>query len=1012
MTSASLGRAVLDIDTDLSAGHRGLDQFEKDTHQRLGRAADRIDNIGRSLTGMGTLLVGVGAPFAGLAAVATKAASDLEESVNAVNVVFGDASKTIHAFGENSAHNALLARQEFNELASVTGALLTNFGFSQDEAADKTLVLTRRAGDLASVFNTDVSEALFAINAALRGETEPIRRFAADVTDATLEVYALSQGIETSVSEMSQAEKAQLRLGAILEQTAKVEGDLANTRESVANSLKAVQAETTDLAAELGTALLPVVKEVLSTALSLVNTIKDWIAENPELAEQIVQIGGVGGAAALGLGLMLIAVGQIAQGVAGAIRALQAMRLAMLALTATPVGLALTLIAAGIAAVALAIEYHNENQDEGARLAREMADAHATEAEALAATRKELASNAEALDDQNRLIRQLADGERQWYELKPDQRRALRALGATGKETADEWRALIRENQRLAETTMATHDPIDEMADDVERAGLAAAAAAKPVGDLEEGVDLAAGAFDHAGQSAEDYADEAWLAGDRTAGLASATDDARHSADTFTESIDALRDGMGGAKLTAAELALQMAEIRDRATEAGAAIRAAFERTIPRVHHEFSELSDEALTFGDTLDDEVIWSVQATDAALEKMAETSRETGRAVRSAGLSAAEIARNQRQFSEWAPAYQRVQQASRRLARARRQEIQAARQLEAAREAVLAIERRIAGLTAPHTEAATDIRNQLRVLDLQEAEEQLAHARRRQQAQGDEEHLEALDAAFQTFRDQQAFERDELDARLRIETLRADQIEANHAADLEAAQQQVIQAQQRFNDEKAHRAAVVAGLEGELALAQDRLDLINAQHDLENLTRDNTLAALKEEERLTKRILELRERIALAQDTTPPPRSGGGGGGGGSDDDPPDHTAADGQTLGSQTADVQATYRAVHGDRAAQQWARDHNREIGIPGFQHGGRFTVGGLGGIDRNLVMFRASRGETVDVTPAGQQAQGIGGVINLHFYGDNYGLQDLSERVLEGIDLGRRKGSEDALTDE
>jgi hypothetical protein len=38
-------------------------------------------------------------------------------------------------------------------------------------------------------------------------------------------------------------------------------------------------------------------------------------------------------------------------------------------------------------------------------------------------------------------------------------------------------------------------------------------------------------------------------------------------------------------------------------------------------------------------------------------------------------------------------------------------------------------------------------------------------------------------------------------------------------------------------------------------------------------------------------------------------------------------------------------------------------GIPEFQHGGQFTVGGKPGVDQNLVAFRASRGEVVTVTP-------------------------------------------------
>jgi hypothetical protein len=39
--------------------------------------------------------------------------------------------------------------------------------------------------------------------------------------------------------------------------------------------------------------------------------------------------------------------------------------------------------------------------------------------------------------------------------------------------------------------------------------------------------------------------------------------------------------------------------------------------------------------------------------------------------------------------------------------------------------------------------------------------------------------------------------------------------------------------------------------------------------------------------------------------------------------------------------------------------------LPGFQHGGSFTVGGQPGPDQNLVAFRATQGEQVTVTPQG-----------------------------------------------
>jgi len=47
--------------------------------------------------------------------------------------------------------------------------------------------------------------------------------------------------------------------------------------------------------------------------------------------------------------------------------------------------------------------------------------------------------------------------------------------------------------------------------------------------------------------------------------------------------------------------------------------------------------------------------------------------------------------------------------------------------------------------------------------------------------------------------------------------------------------------------------------------------------------------------------------------------------------------------------------------------------LPGFANGGSFKVGGAGGIDSQMVAFRASPNETVSVTKPGQVPQGAGG---------------------------------------
>ena len=52
--------------------------------------------------------------------------------------------------------------------------------------------------------------------------------------------------------------------------------------------------------------------------------------------------------------------------------------------------------------------------------------------------------------------------------------------------------------------------------------------------------------------------------------------------------------------------------------------------------------------------------------------------------------------------------------------------------------------------------------------------------------------------------------------------------------------------------------------------------------------------------------------------------------------------------------------------------------LPGHNEGTDFMVGGAGGVDKNVVAFRASRGERVQVTPAGQSADRV--PPNINFY--------------------------------
>lgn len=289
-------RATDALDDGIDEVRRSTDKAA-DQAQRYAKTVDRdavkaTDKLKGRVKQLATVIVAAFAvqQIARFAASTVKAASDLEESANAVSVVFEGATATIEEFGQTAATSVGLAQAEFNALATNTGALLTNFGFSLDEAADSTIILTQRAADLASVFNTEVGEALDAINAALRGETEPIRRYGISLSAVEVAANAVALGLASSTSAIDTNAKAASAVNLILEQSSKVAGDFANTSEGLANQQRILQARLEDVKAEIGQAFVPALLSLTTAAPLALEGIANLGAGVAELVQFLIDL--------------------------------------------------------------------------------------------------------------------------------------------------------------------------------------------------------------------------------------------------------------------------------------------------------------------------------------------------------------------------------------------------------------------------------------------------------------------------------------------------------------------------------------------------------------------------------------------------------------------------------------------------------------------------------------------------------------------------------------------------
>jgi hypothetical protein len=137
-------------------------------------------------------------------------------------------------------------------------------GLAGDELVTFSTDLTTLSADLASFYNTSPEQAINAIGAALRGESEPIRAYGVLLNDATLKQEAMSMGIYDGTGALSAQQKVLAAQQVILKQTSDAQGDFARTSGGLANQQRILTAQIENTKAMLGEALLPTVLNVVA----------------------------------------------------------------------------------------------------------------------------------------------------------------------------------------------------------------------------------------------------------------------------------------------------------------------------------------------------------------------------------------------------------------------------------------------------------------------------------------------------------------------------------------------------------------------------------------------------------------------------------------------------------------------------------------------------------------------------------------------------------------------------
>lgn len=195
--------------------------------------------------------------------------SDLAEVQNVVDVTFPHMSGQVDEFAKNTINQFGLSETVAKRMTGTYGAMSKAFGFSEKSAYEMATTLTGLAGDVASFYNIDPTEAYTKLKSVFSGETETLKDLGIVMTQNALDQYALANGFGKTTAKMSEQEKVQLRLAFVTQQLSAAGGDFARTSDSWANKVRVLSLNFQSLKATLGQGLI----NVLSPLVSLLNNI-------------------------------------------------------------------------------------------------------------------------------------------------------------------------------------------------------------------------------------------------------------------------------------------------------------------------------------------------------------------------------------------------------------------------------------------------------------------------------------------------------------------------------------------------------------------------------------------------------------------------------------------------------------------------------------------------------------------------------------------------------------------
>jgi len=206
------------------------------------------------------------------------------ENMNLFDVAMGSAAQSGEKLA-NSLQNVLgIDSGEAERYMGLFQQIDTSFGVTNKQAVTMSENLTQLGYDIASFYNISTATSFEKLESGITGQTKALRQLGIDTSQARLQQELYDLGIKAKVTDLNQADKAELRYIAIMKQTGNAQGDMARTIQTPANALRVLTAQLAIAGRAIGSIFIPALESILPPVIAAVEVIGDMASELASLA--------------------------------------------------------------------------------------------------------------------------------------------------------------------------------------------------------------------------------------------------------------------------------------------------------------------------------------------------------------------------------------------------------------------------------------------------------------------------------------------------------------------------------------------------------------------------------------------------------------------------------------------------------------------------------------------------------------------------------------------------------